>query len=213
MFILAELFDEEKKHLLPLPEEQFEARRIELRNANSLSAVRFHYNDYSVPTEHAHKPIIVIGNLEQVQCLVGDQVVAVHKRDWGKDNAHYSPVHYLAIVERKPNSLEFGKPFANGDLPKEFDVLHRRFVAAAGRFDHLAKRLPQHIRQKANQNMRQHAIFFLMPNRANSQIIFFNAKRGFGQLNVRLPKFLRRPVGDVRSQQITAFTQYDSAMR
>ena len=130
---IAELFEEEKKSLLPLPEEEFEARRVELRNANSLSTVRFHNNDYSVPSEHAHKPITVIGDLDHVRCLVGDEVVAVHQRDWGKDNAHYNPVHYLAVAERKPNSLDFGKPFEDWNLPKEFDVLRRRFVAATGK--------------------------------------------------------------------------------
>ena len=129
---IAELFDEEKKHLLPLPEEEFECRRVELRNANSLSTVRFHCNDYSVPAEHAHKSITVIGDMDHVRCLVGDEVVAVHRRDWGKNNSHYNPVHYLAIAERSPNSLEFGKPFEHWDLPKEFDVLRRRFIATVG---------------------------------------------------------------------------------
>jgi hypothetical protein len=75
--------------------------------------------------------------MDHVRCLVGDEVVAVHKRDWGKNNAHYNPVHYLAIAERRPNSLEFGKPFEHWDLPKEFDLchqrnntLHRRLIAA-----------------------------------------------------------------------------------
>ena len=130
---IAELFTEEKKFLLPLPEVEFESRRVELRTVNSLSLVRFQSNDYSVPTEHAHKSITVVGDLDHVRCLVGDAVVAVHKRDWGKNNTHYDPVHYLAIAERKPNSLEFGQPFEHWDLPQEFEVLRRRFVAAAGR--------------------------------------------------------------------------------
>ena len=129
---IAELFTEEKKFLLPLPEVEFESRRVELRNANSLSLVRFQSNDYSVPTEHAHKPITVVGDMDHVRCLVGGTVVAVHQRDWGKNNAHYNPVHYLAIAERKPNTLEFGQPFEHWDLPQDFEVLRCRLVAAAG---------------------------------------------------------------------------------
>jgi uncharacterized protein (DUF427 family) len=112
---IADLFGEEKKFFLPLPEEEFESRRVELRNANSLSTVRFHGNDYSVSAEYAHKEIPVIGDMAHVRCLVGDEVVAVHKRDWGRKNAHYNPVHYLAIAERRPNSLDFGKPFEHRD--------------------------------------------------------------------------------------------------
>ena len=87
--------------------------------------------------------------------------------------------------------------------------LSTRLVAEAACLHHLAERLPQHVSQKANQNMSQHAVFFLMPDRSDSQVAFFDAKRGFGlgQLNIRLPKFLRRPIGDVRSQQVTTFRQ------
>jgi transposase len=130
---IAELFDEEKKSLLPLPEEEFEARRIELRHANSLSLVRFHNNDYSIPTEYAHHEITVIGGVDVVKFLVLGRVVALHKRDWRKNKTHYNPIHYLALAERKPNSLDFGKPFEDWDLPKDFDVLRRRLERSAGK--------------------------------------------------------------------------------
>ena len=47
--------------MLPLPQQAFEARRIEPAKANSLSLVRFDSNDYSVPTEYAHHHVTVIG--------------------------------------------------------------------------------------------------------------------------------------------------------
>ena len=46
--------------MLALPAESFEARRVELRGANSLSLVRFDRNDYSVPTAFAHHDITAL---------------------------------------------------------------------------------------------------------------------------------------------------------
>jgi len=41
-------------------------------------------------------------------------------------------VHYLALLERKPNTLDFGKPFEQWNLPNGFGVLRRRLESAAG---------------------------------------------------------------------------------
>jgi transposase len=128
----AELLEEDCRAMLPLPEKPFEAHRIEPCQANSLSLVRFDRNDYSVPTTHAHHSVVAIGGIELVRLVVQDQVVAEHPRDWGKENVHYNPVHYLALLERKPGALDFGKPFDEWDLPEGFSVLRRRLEAELG---------------------------------------------------------------------------------
>jgi hypothetical protein len=64
--------------------------------------------------------------------VVQDQVVAEHPRDWEKENVHYDPVHYLALLERKPGALDFGKPFDDWDLPEVFSVLRRRLEGELG---------------------------------------------------------------------------------
>ena len=61
---------------------------------------------------------------------VQDHVVAEHPRDWEKENVHYDPVHYLALLERKPGALDFGKPFDDWDLP---EVFYRLTQTAGGR--------------------------------------------------------------------------------
>jgi hypothetical protein len=45
---------------------------------------------------------------------------------------HYDPVHYLALLERKPGALDFGKPFDDWDLPEVFGVLRRRLEGELG---------------------------------------------------------------------------------
>jgi transposase len=128
----AELLGEDCRAMLPLPEKPFEAQRIENCQANSLSLVRFDRNDYSVPTAHAHHPVVGVGGIERVRLVVQDQVVAEHQRDWDKENVHYNPVHYLALLERKPGALDFGKPFDDWDLPEGLGVLRRRLEGELG---------------------------------------------------------------------------------
>ena len=72
-----------------------------------------------------------------------------------------------------------------------------------------AKRFPEHIGEKANQNMSLHAVLEMVPDRAQRQIAFVDAKGslGLGQLHVRSPEFFSAPIGDVAAQQITAFAQ------
>ena len=47
-------------------------------------------------------------------------------------NVHYDPLHYLALLERKPNGLDFGKPFEDWDLPRSFDLMRRRLEGSLG---------------------------------------------------------------------------------
>jgi hypothetical protein len=128
----AELLEEDVRAMRPLPAQPFEARRVEPCQANSLSLVRFDRNDYSVPTAHAHHAVTAVGGIERVRFVVGEQVIAEHLRDWDKENVHYDPVHYLALLERKPGALDFGKPFDDWDLPEGLGVLRRRLEGELG---------------------------------------------------------------------------------
>jgi hypothetical protein len=130
--IKAELLEEDHKAMLSLPQNPFEARRVEPCQASSLSLVRFDRNDYSVPTQYAYHLVTAVGGIETVRFTVQDRVVAEHPRDWEKENVHYDPVHYLALLERKPGALDFGKPFDDWDLPEVFSVLRRRLEGELG---------------------------------------------------------------------------------
>ena len=128
----AERLEEDRRAMLPLPSRPFEARRVEACQANSLSLVRFDRNDYSVPTQYAHHAVLAIGGIENVRFVVQDRVVAEHPRNWDKENVHYDPVHYLALLERKPGALDFGKPFDDWNLPEAFGILRRRLEGELG---------------------------------------------------------------------------------
>lgn len=122
----AQLFAEEQGHFLPLPSEAFEARRVQTATANSLSLVRFDRNDYSVPTDYAYHQLTVLGGIEQVRILFIDDVVATHKRCWDRQKVTFDPIHYLALLERKPGALDVARPLEDWKLPECFGILRRR---------------------------------------------------------------------------------------
>ena len=95
-----ELLSEEA--FLSIPTEKFDPCRKESTRANSLSLVRFHCNDYSVPVAYAHHELTVKGYIDRVEIYNGLKMIARHNRNWGKESVSYEPVHYLPLLERKP---------------------------------------------------------------------------------------------------------------
>lgn len=121
--------DEERSHFRGLPRDEFAACRVELRQANTLSLVRFDRNDYSVPVRWAHHKVTVIGDCHMVRMMCRDEVVATHPRDWGREQVRYDPVHYLALLERRPGAVDFAAPLEHWELPPCFGILRRKLEA------------------------------------------------------------------------------------
>ena len=128
----AERLEVDRAAMLELPTETFEPRRVEETRANSLSLVRFDRNDYSVPTDFAHHEVTALGGIEEVRLSVGTEVVATHRRSWDKEQVTFDPVHYLALLERKPGALDYARPLENLHLPSCFAVLRRRLESDLG---------------------------------------------------------------------------------
>lgn len=125
-----ELLREDQAAFLPLPRQPFEARRITQAVADSESLVRFDTNSYSVPVKYAHRPITVVATVEEVRLVYADQLVARHPRCWRKERYLYNPIHYLALLERKPGGFDHAKPLEHWELPEGFAFLRRRLEAA-----------------------------------------------------------------------------------
>lgn len=128
----AELLEIDRAAMLPIPGLAFEARRVVKTRANSLSLVRFDRNDYSVPTAFAHHEVTVIGGIEGIRIVADAHLVAEHDRSWDKEQITFDPVHYLALLERKPGALDVAKPFEDWELPGCFALLRRRLEADLG---------------------------------------------------------------------------------
>ncbi len=129
------LLEEERTSFLqPLPKQTFEACRLGQANADSLSLVRFDTNSYSVPTKYAYRQITIVATVDEVRLIFEDQLLARHRRHWGKHQSFFDPVHYLALLERKPGGFDHARPLQDWELPVCFGVLRRRLeTELAGR--------------------------------------------------------------------------------
>ncbi len=123
-----ELLAEERKTFISLPPSPFDACRKHLTNANSLSLIRFDDNDYSVPVFYAHREILIKGYVDRVVLCHGPEVVAEHRRSWGKEGVFFDYLHYLPLLEQKPGSLDYARPMADITLPDCFIMLRRILV-------------------------------------------------------------------------------------
>jgi transposase len=122
----AELLKADQAAFLPLPPVPFAACRVASTAASSLSLVRFDDNDYSVPVAFAHHPILVKGFMDEVVLFNKGEAVARHWRIWEKQQISFDPLHYLALLERKPGALDHARPLEGWRLPGCFATLRRR---------------------------------------------------------------------------------------
>jgi hypothetical protein len=122
----AELLKADQAAFLALPATAFEACQQASTTASSLSLVRFDANDYSVPVRWAHHPVVVKADCHTVRLYAQGQEIARHGRIWEKEQVRFEPVHYLALLERKPGALDHARPLAGWSLPECFGLLRRR---------------------------------------------------------------------------------------
>ena len=128
----ASLLEEERAHFIALPQAPFDACRVRTCTASSLSLVRFDRNDYSVPVRYAHYETVVKGYIDRIVICRGDEHIAEHPRLWGREGVHFDPIHYLALLERKPGGLDHARPLEDWKLPVCFRDLRRRLEADLG---------------------------------------------------------------------------------
>jgi transposase len=124
-----ELLAVDRAHFRALPATLFDASLKVSTTASSLSLVRFDCNDYSVPTQYAHHPVVVKGTIAKVEIFRLDSRIAQHDRLWVKEGVTFDPLHYLAILEGKPGALDHALPLKDWRLPECFALLRRRMEA------------------------------------------------------------------------------------
>lgn len=119
--------------LMPLPGDTFDPCEKVSTRVSSLSLVRYRSNDYSVPTAYGHHDVLVRGYVDWVEIACGAELIARHPRCYGKAEFVYNPLHYLALLERKPNALDQAAPLQYWELPDEFEELRWLLEARMGK--------------------------------------------------------------------------------
>jgi transposase len=126
---IGERFEKEAAVLLPLPPTSYEACEKRSTRVTSLSLVRYRGNDYSAPTAYGHRQVLIKGYVHEVVICCGSEVIARHPRSYEREDMIFDPLHYLALLEQKPNALDQAAPLAGWELPEEFAQLRRLLEA------------------------------------------------------------------------------------
>jgi hypothetical protein len=71
----------------------------------------------------------VVATVDEVRIVHEDRLIARHQRCWDREQFRFDPVHYLALLERKPGGFDFARPLEQWHLPECFAILRRRLEA------------------------------------------------------------------------------------
>lgn len=124
-----ELLVEDQQGFLPCPTRHFETRRIKPVHANGMSTIQFETNSYSVPSKFARRKLTVVATIDEVRIIHEDKLIARHPRCWDREKPIHDPIHYLAVLDRKPGGLDFAQPLEKWGLPDCFALLRKRLEA------------------------------------------------------------------------------------
>jgi transposase len=147
-----ELLDEERKDFLPLPQGEFESCITKPRMSNELSLVSFDNVRYSVPDTYAHRQdLIVKGFWDRTEVYTREgEFLAGHPRRYENHTEELDPFHYLTTLSRKPGVLDYGRSFAEFELPQCFHDLRNRLESEAE--IEAAKNNPDKLRGKGGKH-------------------------------------------------------------
>jgi transposase len=130
---IGERFEKDRERLLPLPAAPYEACDKRSTRVTSMSLVRYRTNDYSVPVCWGHREVLVKGFVHEVMICAGSEVIARHPRSYEREDMIFNPLHYLALLEQKPNALDQAAPLAGWKLPEGSSELYRLMEARLGK--------------------------------------------------------------------------------
>ena len=118
---IGELWDEERPHLLKLPEHPFPCCRTVPVHPNSLSMVTFQTNRYSVPVEQADNSLLLRAYVDRVEITDGTSLLAVHERCYLREQDILSVFHYLPLLKERPGAFDHAKPLRMWPRPAVLD--------------------------------------------------------------------------------------------
>jgi transposase len=130
---IGERLARDRAAMLQLPIVPYEACERRSARVSSLSLVRYHGNDYSVPVAYGHREVLVRGTVEEVVIACGAAVIARHCRSYEHADVLLEPLHYLPLLERKIGALDQAAPLAGWELPGAFLTLRRLLEARLGK--------------------------------------------------------------------------------
>lgn len=130
---IAQRFERDREKLLPLPATPYEACEKRTTRASSQALVRYETNDYSVPAAYGHRQVLVKAFVWELVISCMSEVIARHRRSYGREEMIFDPLHYLSLLEQKANALDQAAPLAGWQLPEGFSELRRQMEGRLGK--------------------------------------------------------------------------------
>lgn len=143
------LWQEEQAHLLPLQRHGYPCCRTTAVRATRQGLVAFERNRYSVPTRYAGGRLLLRAFPWEVEVTDGATVVARHARLYGRDGEQLDPLHYLALLERKPGAFDLARPIQR--WAEHWPPIYRTYL------DALRQARPQEARREFVRILQLHA--------------------------------------------------------
>ena len=129
---IGERFEQDRIAALPLPKHTFDACIDQPAKINKYQTVAFDRNRYSVPRRWAFATVTVKGYVDRIEVVADGRVIARHERCYGSTQQILDPLHYLAVLGRKPACLDHACVFRNWQLPPVFDRLRQQLEQRHG---------------------------------------------------------------------------------
>lgn len=140
---VAQAFEEEKTHLLPLPAHPFSCDLMRTVYADKTLYVRFDLNDYSVSPQALGRALTLIASPTTVRLLDGSSEIVSHRRSYDRHQLVEDPAHRQALLEQKRKALG---STAGGRLATQVPVSHAFLRAAFERGESSARLTAQLLR-------------------------------------------------------------------
>lgn len=102
---VAQVFEQEKSHLLPLPAHPFSCDLVRTVYADKTLFVRFDLNDYSAPPQALGRPLTLVASPVTIRLLDGSTEIASHRRSYDRHQLVEDPTHRQALLEQKRKAL------------------------------------------------------------------------------------------------------------
>ena len=101
-----ELYEEEKGHLLSLPDIAFSNLETATCKVDKYATVVVDKNRYSVPSTYVHFKVSAILHIDRVEIFYGSKKIASHDRLYGNNKWSLLPEHYLELIAQRPQAFE-----------------------------------------------------------------------------------------------------------
>lgn len=135
---IADLLEEERTQLTPLPDYPVEVGELREVVVRSTARVRFEANDYSVPVRYVGSRLTLKADPFTIRLFAGSELVATHPRSYQRGQVVEDFRHYVPLLLEKPFAVPFASALRHGALPPAWEVYRQCLVRereAQGLFD------------------------------------------------------------------------------